>query len=68
MTLGQALAITPTLSLETTAFAKWMTGLAVRDPSPTPKLTEALLQEGIGHAYGVQFLLRQQPWHGFFGW
>jgi TonB family protein len=68
VTLGDALAITSTLSLETTAFAKWMQGLAVRDPSPTPKLTEALLQEGIGHAYGVQLLLRQQPWHGFFGW
>ena len=68
VTLGESMALTQTLSLETTAFAKWMTGLTVRDPSPTPKLTEALLQEGIGHAYGVQFLLRQQPWHGFFGW
>ncbi len=37
-------------------------------PSPTPKLTEALLSEGIGRAYGVQLLLRQQPWHGVFGW
>jgi hypothetical protein len=45
-----------------------MSGLAVRDPSPTPKLAAALLQEGVGRAYGVQLLLRQQPWHGFFGW
>ena len=35
---------------------------------PTPRLAEALLQEGVGRAYGVQLLLRQQPWHGFFGW
>jgi hypothetical protein len=40
----------------------------VRDPSPTPKLAAALLQEGVGRAYGVQVLLRQEPWHGFFGW
>jgi TonB family protein len=68
VTLGESLELTSTLSLQMTGFAKWMTGLAVRDPSPTPRLTEALLQEGIGHAYGLQFLLRQQPWHGFFGW
>jgi hypothetical protein len=40
----------------------------VRDPSPTPKLAQALVQEGGGRAYGVQVLLRQQPWHGLFGW
>ena len=47
-----------------------MSGLAVqRDPAPTPRyLAEALLQQGDGRAYGVQFFLRQQPWHGFFGW
>jgi hypothetical protein len=67
-TLGDALQITRTLSLETMAFYKWMASLAVRDPSPTPRLTEALLPEGVGRAYGVQVLLRQQPWHGFFGW
>jgi hypothetical protein len=66
--LGQSLQITSTLSLETIAFYKWMSGLAVRNPSPTPELAQALLQEGVGRAYGVQALLRQQPWHGFFGW
>ena len=68
VTLGEALQLTRALSLQVTGFAKWMTGLSVRDPSPTPRLTEALLQEGIGHAYGLQLLLRQEPWHGFFGW
>jgi TonB family protein len=66
--VGESLTLTPTLSLETVAFYKRMSGLAVRDPSPTPKLTEALLQQGVGRAFGVQVLLRQQPWHGFFGW
>jgi TonB family protein len=66
--LGQVLRVTSSLTLETTGFSKWMTRLAVRNPSPTPMLAEALLQEGIGRAYGVQTLLRQAPWHGFFGW
>lgn len=68
VSLGETVSVTPTLSLEAVGFYKWMSGLAVRDPSPTPKLAEALLQEGVGRAYGVQVLLRQQPWHGFFGW
>ncbi|MGD0675053.1 MAG: TonB-dependent receptor [Polyangiaceae bacterium] len=66
--VGQTLQITSTLSLETIAFYKWLSGLAVRNPSPSPGLTQALLEEGVGRAYGVQTLLRQQPWHGFFGW
>jgi hypothetical protein len=68
VSLGQSLRITSSLSLETLAFSKWSSGLAVRDASPTPRLTEALLPEGVGRAYGVEVLLRQQPWHGFFGW
>lgn len=67
-TLGESLQITPALSLETMGFYKWMSNLAVRDPSPTPKLAQALLPEGVGRAYGVQMLLRMQPWRGFFGW
>jgi TonB family protein len=65
---GESLRITSTLSAEVVGFYKWMSDLAVRDPSPTPKIAEALLQEGVGRSYGVQFLLRQKPWHGFFGW
>ena len=68
VSLGESLRLTSSLSLELVGFAKWMSGLAVRDPSPTPKLTEALVQGGVGRAYGVQLLLRQQPWHGLFGW
>jgi hypothetical protein len=67
-TLGESLRITRTLSAEVVGFYKWMGDLAVRDPSPTPKLANALLQEGVGRSYGVQLLLRQQPWNGFFGW
>jgi TonB family protein len=66
--LGESLRLSPGLSLEAVGFYKWLSSLAVRDPSPTPKLAQALLSEGVGRVYGVQFLLRQQPWHGFFGW
>jgi TonB-dependent receptor-like protein len=65
---GETLQVTPMLSAEVVAFYKWMTDLAVRDPSPTPKRAQALLQDGVGRSYGVQLLLRQRPWHGFSGW
>jgi hypothetical protein len=67
-TLGELLRITDTLSAEVLAFAKWMQDLPVRSPLPTPKLAQALLQDGIGRSYGVQFLVRQNPWHGLSGW
>jgi hypothetical protein len=67
-TLGQSLQITSALSLETLAFYKWTSDLAVRSLSSSPPLAQALVQQGVGRAYGVQALLRQQPWHGFFGW
>jgi hypothetical protein len=35
---------------------------------PTPKLAQALLQDGIGRSYGVQWLVRQRRWHGLSGW
>lgn len=65
---GTSVAITRTLSLETLGFYKWMDDLAVRDPSPTPKLAAALVQDGEGRAYGTQTMLRQRPWKGFSGW
>jgi outer membrane receptor protein involved in Fe transport len=65
---GPSVRITESLALESLAFYKWMSDLTVRDQAPTPRLAEALLQEGVGRAYGLQILLRQQPWHGFFGW
>jgi hypothetical protein len=68
VTAGERLQLTEGLSLETVAFAKWMTGLAVRSPASTPALAQALVGDGIGRSYGVQFLLRQRPWHGLSGW
>ena len=67
-TLGESLVLSETLSAEVIGFAKWMSDLPVRDPSPSPKLAQALVQDGVGRSYGLQFLVRQRPWHGLFGW
>ena len=67
-TLGETVALTSTLSLETAMFYKRLEHLIVRDASPTPKLAAALLEDGVGRTYGLQMMLRQQPWHGLFGW
>lgn len=67
-TLGESLRISSALSLEAVGFYKWMTDLAVRDPSPTPRLAQVLVQDGVGRSYGLQLFLRLKPWHGFSGW
>jgi hypothetical protein len=66
--VGTSLKVTPTLTFETTAFASSLTDLAVRNPSATPLLAEALLAEGAGGAHGVQFSLRQELSARFMGW
>lgn len=68
VSLGESLRITPSLSLDAIGFYKWMSDLTVRDPSPAPRLAAALVQNGDGRAYGLQVILRQEPWEGFFGW
>jgi hypothetical protein len=67
-TLGESAILAPGLTADLTAFYKWMDGLAVRNPAPTPALAQALLPIGVGRSYGVQLLLRQRPWRGFSGW
>ena len=66
--LGEALKITPSLSAELTGFYKSLGNLVVRSRQPTPTLARALVQDGLGRSYGVQLLLRQELWRGFFGW
>ncbi len=66
--LGQAIQITDTLSLATTAFYKGLDHLVVRTRRATPRLAQALVQDGEGRSFGAQALLRQEPWRGFSGW
>ncbi len=66
--LGEAVELTRTLSLELTTFYKKLSDLTVRSRLATPLLARALVQDGEGRSYGAQVLVRQRPWRGFFGW
>ncbi len=66
--LGESINVTDSLSAVVTGFYRSMNHLAERDPAATPKLAHALVQSGGGRSYGVQIVLRQRPWRGFFGW
>ncbi|MFO0722800.1 MAG: TonB-dependent receptor [Myxococcota bacterium] len=65
---GFQLNLSETLSLDLTGFFAASSGLAVRSPSESPVAGQALLQTGLGRAYGAQILLRQEKVAGFFGW
>ncbi len=68
MTAGESLRITRGTTLEVTGFRKTMRDLVVRSRLENPLLARALTQSGEGRSFGVQFLLRQEMWRGFFGW
>ena len=67
-TAGFSYRLTGTLTFEAQAFYKWMWDLVSRNPSATPPVAQALVQDEVGQAVGGQFLLRQQITKGFFGW
>jgi TonB family protein len=57
------------LSVETTVFYTRSKDLAVRNPSSSPTVAEALVSTGEGRSLGAQFLLRKDKGEsGFFGW
>jgi outer membrane receptor protein involved in Fe transport len=68
MTVGESLRITPSLTADVVAFRKTMKDLVVRSRLTNPISARALTQNGEGESLGVQFLLRQEMWHGLFGW
>jgi hypothetical protein len=68
VTIGESLRITESLGAEVTAFGKTMRDLVTRSRLPNPVTARLLTQNGEGRSYGVQFLLRQELWRGFFGW
>ncbi|HVW26497.1 MAG TPA: TonB-dependent receptor [Polyangiaceae bacterium] len=65
---GTTVQLAALLSAETTVFYSRSNDLAVRNPSPTPLLAQALVSEGQGRSYGVQVLLRRELAQGLFGW
>jgi TonB family protein len=68
LTAGFSYKLTGTLTFEAQAFYKWMWDMVSRNPSATPPVAQALVQDEVGQAVGGQFLLRQQITKGFFGW
>jgi len=68
VTAGESLRITSSLTADVAFFHKTMKDLVVRSRLENPLLARALTQNGEGRSYGVQLLLRQEMWHGFFGW
>ena len=65
---GGAFDLSRSLSLETTVFRITSERLAVRNPSSSPLVAEALVNDGQGRSYGAQFLLRRELASGLFGW
>jgi hypothetical protein len=53
---------------EVTLFYSGSAQLVTRSASPTPIEAQALVQDGIGRAYGAQVLIRRELGGGFFGW
>lgn len=67
-TFGESIRITDTLTADVVGFYKTMNDLVVRSRLVNPMLARSLTQNGEGRSYGVQFLVRQALWKGFFGW
>jgi hypothetical protein len=60
--VGQRLTVQPTL------FYRYMWNLVMRNPDASPALAHALVQDGVGRAYGAQILLRFSPHPALSGW
>ncbi|HEX7507168.1 MAG TPA: TonB-dependent receptor, partial [Polyangia bacterium] len=68
LTGGFSFKLRPTLTLESVGFYKKLYGLVSRSENPSPAVGQALTQDGIGRVRGLQILLRQELFKGFFGW
>jgi TonB family protein len=68
ITAGESLRVNDSLTVDVVAFDKRMKDLVVRSRLPNPLRARSLTQNGEGHSYGVQFLIRQEVYKGLFGW
>ncbi|HEX2569342.1 MAG TPA: TonB-dependent receptor [Polyangia bacterium] len=56
------------LVVEATGFYRHLDQQVVRSAAATPPLAGALGQDGSGRSYGLQLLVRAEPWRGLSGW
>jgi TonB family protein len=66
--LGGELALFGALGVEATLFYSSSDRLPVRNPLPSPRVAETLLDLGEGRSYGAQLLVRRNLGDGWFGW
>jgi TonB family protein len=60
--------VTEAIAIEATTFYSKQSELVTRSPLATPVEAQALIQDGLGRAYGGQALLRHDLTERFFGW
>ncbi|HEX7671331.1 MAG TPA: TonB-dependent receptor, partial [Polyangiaceae bacterium] len=65
---GVTFHLTKPISVEMTSFYSKQSDLVTRSPLSTPIAAQALVQDGLGRAYGTQFLIRHDLAGRFFGW
>ncbi|HEX3596010.1 MAG TPA: TonB-dependent receptor [Polyangiaceae bacterium] len=65
---GAAFQLTSALSVEMTSFYSKQSELVTRSALSVPVQAQALIQGGLGRAYGTQILLRHDLVKRFFGW
>jgi hypothetical protein len=56
------------LLVEGVGFYRHLDQQVVRSAVATPPLAGALSQDGTGRSYGLQILVRAEPWRGLSGW
>ena len=66
--LGSNFRLSKPMSVEITGFLVGQSELVTRSPLPSPVLSQALIQDGLGRAYGTQILIRHDIANHLFGW
>jgi hypothetical protein len=66
--VGSSFQVSKPVSVEITGFWVGQRELVTRSPLPSPVTSQSLIQDGIGRAFGTQFLIRHDMANRLFGW
>jgi TonB family protein len=66
--VGANFQLSKPMSVEITGFWVGQRDLITRSPLPSPLQSQALIQDGLGRAFGTQFLVRHELANRLFGW